>query len=291
MPKILCLHGHGTSAHIFKSQTAAFRRTLPPSYTFDFISAPFPSPPAAGISAIYPDAPTYTWYRETTPSGLCDAHRHILDYIAKNGPYDVIMGFSQGCSLIGSLLLYHSYDKHHQQPNTKNRNENGNGGDDGIPFKAAIFICGGIPLYALRDMGLPISSAAEEINKATGALLQNTATSLSTYASDISLIKRGVGLWDGNVSANSLIHDPGVRPPRDDVFGLDFTSFPDWATITIPTVHVYGAKDPRWPAGVQLAEFCSDKVEFDHGGGHDIPRGSAVSERIGGMVEELLRRI
>ncbi|RDW64447.1 uncharacterized protein DSM5745_09858 [Aspergillus mulundensis] len=140
-------------------------------------------------------------------------------------------------------------------------------------------------------MGLPISSDAEEINRATGALLQNTATSLSTFASDISLIQRGVGLWDGNVSSKSLIHDPGTRPPRDDVYGLDFTAFPTWARIEIPTVHVYGAKDPRWPAGVQLAEFCVDRVEFDHGGGHDIPRGSVVSERIGGLVEGLMRRI
>ncbi|KAL4745377.1 serine hydrolase FSH [Aspergillus terricola var. indicus] len=283
MPKILCLHGHGTSAHIFKSQTASFRRTLPHSYAFDFISAPFPSPPAPGIKAIYPDSPTYTWFREPTPAGLRDAHRYVVEYIQKHGPYDAVMGFSQGCSLIASMALYHSYDRWSEK------------GQDGIcgdlPFKAAIFICGGIPLYALQDMGLPVSEEAENISKATGQLLNTTATKLSTFASNTSLIKRGVGLWDNNVTSNTLVHDPSVRPSRNDIFGLDFATFPTWARIDIPTVHVYGGKDPRWPAGIQLAEFCTDKVEFDHGGGHDIPRGSVVSEKIGGMIQDLLKRV
>ncbi|KAL4997411.1 serine hydrolase FSH [Aspergillus recurvatus] len=281
MPKILCLHGHGTSAHIFKSQTASFRRTLPPSYVFDFISAPFPSPPAPGIKAIYPDSPTYTWFREPTPSGLRDAHRYVVEYMQKHGPYDAVMGFSQGCSLIASMALYHAYDR-------SERGADGVGGE--LPFKAAIFICGGIPLYALQDMGLPVSEMAENISKATGQLLNSTATKLSTFASNTSLIERGVGLWDNNVTSNTLVHDPSSRPSRDDIFGLDFTFFPAWAKIDIPTVHVYGAKDPRWPAGIQLAEFCTDRVEFDHGGGHDIPRWSMVSERIGEMVQDVLKR-
>ncbi|KAL6237884.1 hypothetical protein BDW75DRAFT_202930 [Aspergillus navahoensis] len=283
MPKILCLHGHGTSAHIFKSQTASFRRTLPASYVFDFISAPFPSPPAPGIKAIYPDSPTYTWFREPTPSGLRDAHRYVLEYMQKHGPYDAVMGFSQGCSLIASMALYNSHDRWNA------KGEDGSRGE--MPFKAAIFICGGIPLYALRDMDLPVSEEAENISKETGQLLNSTATELSTLASNTSLIQRGVGLWDNNVTSNALVHDPTSRPSRHDIFGLDFTSFPSWAKIDMPTVHVYGGKDPRWPAGIQLAEFCTDRVEFDHGGGHDIPRGSAVSGRIGEMIQDVLKRV
>lgn len=301
MPKILCLHGHGTSGSIFKSQTgtsitpspahvnnrtksnqvptAAFRSKLPPSYTFDFISAPHPSAPAAGIKAIYSDSPTYTWYREPTPTGLREAHNWVREYVKRNGPYDAVMGFSQGCSLVATMALYYAFDGHDDQDG------------EGFPFRAAVFICGGVPLYALRDMGLDVSDRAEEINKETGALLNGTAGKLSTFAADTTLVKRGVGLWDGN--GDALIHDPdpGNRPGREDVFGLDFTGFPDWARIGIPTVHVYGCKDPRWPAGIQLAEFCPDRVEFDHGGGHDIPRLSGVSERIAELVKGVIERV
>ncbi|KAH8647538.1 hypothetical protein BGZ61DRAFT_466794 [Ilyonectria robusta] len=68
---------------------------------------------------------------------------------------------------------------------------------------------------------------------------------------NLKLIKRGVGLWDAGKS--ELMHDPKARPELSDVFGLDFTRFPRSARIGIPTVHIYGSRDPRWPAGIQLA--------------------------------------
>ncbi|KAL4936974.1 serine hydrolase-domain-containing protein [Aspergillus oleicola] len=302
MPKILALHGYGTSASIFKSQTetAAFRSKLPSSYTFDFLNAPYPSPPAPGIKAIYPDHDTFTWYRENTPAGLREAHARVLQYCANHGPFDAVMGFSQGCSLLASLVLFRSFEGEYKLTGRGTSNEingigNGcmNGGreqngtvvEGELPFKSAIFICGGIPLYALSDLGLPITDAAEAINKESGLLLNNTAGSLNTFAKDTSQIKRGIGLWDKNLSSNALLHDPRMRPDRSNVFGLDFTSFPKWAIIDIPTVHIYGGKDPRWPAGIQLAEFCESnkREEFDHGGGHDIPRTSEVSVRIAGL--------
>ncbi|KAL4786940.1 serine hydrolase FSH [Aspergillus varians] len=298
MPRILCLHGHGTSDTIFKSQTAAFRSKLPPSYTFDFLCAPFPSAPAPGIKAIYPDSPTYTWYRTQTTSALRDAHRWVLQHVRKHGPYDAVMGFSQGCALIATMALFRGFDGRGDSPRTANENENETETEeskqtekekeDPFPFRSAIFICGGVPLYALTAMGLPISDRATEINATTGALLSGTAGKLADFAANTKLIKRGVGLWDGNEAG--LVHDVGARPARDDVFGLDFTAFPEWACIGVPTVHVYGGKDPKWPAGIQLAEFCPDRVEFDHGGGHDIPRLSGVSERMAELVRGVAER-
>ncbi|KAL4881795.1 serine hydrolase FSH [Aspergillus karnatakaensis] len=289
MPKILCLHGHGTSAAIFKSQTASFRAHLPSRYTFTFIDAPHPSAPAPGIKAIYPDYPTYTWFSEATPTGVRAAHAWVREYCRRHGPFDAVCGFSQGCSLIASLCLFDAFER----TNKTNRGENGfgygNGEEGSLPFRAAIFICGGIPLYALESISLPILPHANSINTTTGALLNGTASKLSTYAKNTSLIKRGSSLWDGNDDV--LLHDTTKRPDRSDVFGLDFTSFPSWAAIDIPTVHVVGGRDPRWPAGIQLAEFCDDRMEFDHGGGHDIPRTSEVSERIAQLVQGVVERI
>ncbi|KAL2847785.1 serine hydrolase FSH [Aspergillus pseudoustus] len=280
MPRILCLHGHGTSGSIFKTQTASFRSKLP-SYTFDFPSAPFPSKPSPGIESIFPDIPTYTWYPEPTPSALRAAHAWVRQYARENGPFDAVMCFSQGCSLIGSMALYHARDRHNGIIDVD---------VEPLPFHSAIFICGGVPLWALEDLGLPVPERAHALSKTTGTLLTSTAGKITLFARDVSQIQRGVGLWDGNGA--HLLHDPdpAARPARSDVFGLDYTSFPEWARITIPTVHVYGAKDPRWPAGIQLAEFCADRSELDHGGGHDIPRSTWVAEGIAGLVVGVVAR-
>ncbi|KAJ5681681.1 ef-hand calcium-binding domain protein [Penicillium maclennaniae] len=103
--------------------------------------------------------------------------------------------------------------------------------------------------------------------------MNERAGRLAELAANLKIIKRGVSLWDG---PDALVHDPKNRPARSDVFSLDFTQFPASARIRIPTVHVYGSKDPRWPAAIQLAEFYDDRVEYDHGGGHDIPRSTEV---------------
>ncbi|KAH7020314.1 serine hydrolase FSH [Ilyonectria destructans] len=281
MPKILCLHGHGTSAAIFKSQTAAFRAKLDSSFIFDFVDAPFPSRGAPGIDAIY-KSDTYTWWPQPTSQAIRASHSWVADYAREQGGYDAVCCFSQGCSLAASMALYRAVD-------AATAPTNGHKSDEPLPFRAAIFICGGVPLPVLESIGLEVPSRAHEINKRTGELLNGTAGRLNELAANVKLIKRGVGLWD--TGKGDLMHDPKARPELSDVFGLDFTRFPKSARISIPTVHIYGSKDPRWPAGIQLAEFCEDRLEYDHGGGHDIPRSTEVSNKIADMITQLMSQI
>ncbi|KAK5989547.1 Esterase alnB-like protein [Cladobotryum mycophilum] len=281
MPHILCLHGHGTSASIFRSQTAAFRSKLNDGYIFDFIDAPFLSGGAPGIDAIY-KTPTYTWWPQATPQAIRESHQWVATYAREHGPYDAVCCFSQGCSLAATMALYHAFESATAIADGGNEKQR-------LPFSAAIFICGGVPLPALEDMRLEVLPHAYDINQRTGKLLHDTAGRLNELAANLRLIKHGVGLWDMNTS--QLVHNPTVRPDRNDVFGLDFTKFPTSVRIKIPTVHIYGSKDPRWPAGIQLAEFCDDRLEYDHGGGHDIPRSTEVSSKIARMIEQLMIRI
>lgn len=208
-------------------------------------------------------------------------HEWLGNYALRNGPFDAVCGFSMGTSLAASMALYHAVEAANEEQVL--------GSGPSLPFRAAIFICGGLPLPVLEDLGLKVTCRAQEIHLQTAKQLQNTAGKLSDYAANPELIKPGVGLWD--CLEGQLLHDPTVRPDRSDVFGLDFTSFPTSARIRIPTVHIYGAKDPRWPSGIQLAEFCDDKVEFDHGGGHDIPRATAVSNKIADMIKQVIGRV
>jgi len=269
MKRILCLHGHGTSAAIFQSQTAAFRLKVDQSLRFDFVDAPFRSHAAPGIEVLF-ESGTFTWWPKATAQSIRAAHLWLDDYLEQHGPYDALCGFSQGCSLIISYMLYHG----REAPNRP------------LPFKAAIFICGGVPFPMLEDLGLPVPQKAKDINDRTGRALQRKAGMLKEIAANLDQVQRGVGLWDDTLD---LVHDPAVVPEPSDVFGLDFTSFPRDAFVNIPTLHIYGAKDPRWPSAMQLVNFCHRRAMYDHGGGHEIPRSTEVSLRIAEMVTQVLR--
>lgn len=249
----------------------ALRNKLPPTFDFTFIDAPFAAAPAPGTDIIF-SADHYSWWTEPTVPHIRDAHDRLYNYLAEHGPFDMLMGFSQGCSLIGSYLLYHARE-HKAQP---------------LPFQAAIFVCGGMPLPVLEDLGVHVPQRARVINDLTSKMMKAKAGQLVEMAQDLDRIQPGVGLWD---DVAGLLHNPERMPDKKDVFGLDFTAMPEDVRIRIPTVHVFGAKDPRWPASVQLAHFCENRRMYDHGGGHDIPRSTEVSKRIAELVEELAREI
>jgi hypothetical protein len=249
--------------------TVAFRAKLGPSYSFDFVDAPYPCAPAPGVKVVW-NSGHYAWWPKQAVPLIRGSHKWLVDYIDDHGPYDALCCFSQGCSLAISYLLYHG----RETP------------DEELPFKSVIFICGGLPLPVLDDLGLPVSERAREVNDQTVGLLKAKAGRLARLAADPGLLRRGEGLWD---DTEGLIHDPAVMPMESDVFGLDFTSFPDDVRVAIPTAHVYGAKDPRWPSSLQLAYFCRDRLMYDHGGGHDIPRSTEVSNRIAQLFRQLNR--
>lgn len=151
-----------------------------------------------------------------------------------------------------------------------------------LPFKAAIFICGGVPLPALEDLGLPVSKKAWEINEKTSQQLKSKTAKYAALADAPEKIQIGLGLWD--YDREEMSHDHDKFPDAKDVYGLDFTAFRKDIRIKIPTVNIYGVKDPRYPAAMQLSHFCENTKRYDHGGGHEVPRSTAVSEEIARLV-------
>ncbi|KAI4267937.1 MAG: hypothetical protein LQ337_008119 [Flavoplaca oasis] len=258
--RFLCLHGKGTSASIFQSQTASFRARLNKSFSFDFVDGFLPSPAAAGIDLFYPP-PYYSFWNTFAIPDVRKAHAWLRDLLARDGPYDGVMCFSQGCSLIASFCLYH-------QAETP---------DEPLPFKIAIFICGGAPMQALEDLGIEISQEARDVDN-------KSARALAEQASTDAILKSGLDRWQNNHGALS---SPEGRLDPSNVFGLDFTKMPLHLRIKIPTVHVYGNKDPRCPASLQLSHFSDPRLTktYDHGGGHEVPRNAEVSEKIAQLVE------
>ncbi|KAF7562012.1 hypothetical protein G7046_g2122 [Stylonectria norvegica] len=125
--KFLCLHGMGTSAEIFETQTGPLRQALGGLHDFEFYEGEFEVPPAEGIGAVF-DCETYkAWY---DPNLGASTHRQSLELVQEiideEGPFDGCMGFSQGAALLASLILTHQALKPFSPP----------------LFHLAIFICG-----------------------------------------------------------------------------------------------------------------------------------------------------
>jgi hypothetical protein len=226
---------------------------------FDFIDGPHYCTPAPGIELFYP-SPYYCFWKTISNDEITSARVWLDDLIARRGPYDGVMMFSQGCSLGSTVLLHH--EKHAQQAQQK--------GKEIIPppFKFAIFICGGAVLDQLeQELGFTVSPEARELDLASRKALDERA---STSA----ILAQGSDRWKDVRDLTTLSGDELAR----------LVTGP--CQIKIPTVHIYGSKDPRYYAGLSLANLCDPQVRqtYDHGGGHEIPRKEVVSKTIAGLI-------
>ncbi|KAJ0024847.1 hypothetical protein Pint_08423 [Pistacia integerrima] len=106
-PRFLCLHGFRTSGKIFKIQSEKWPQQVLEKLDLVFPDAPFPSQGKSEVEGIF-DPPYYEWFQfnkeftEYTNFDECLAY--IEDFMIKHGPFDGLMGFSQGAILSAGLI-------------------------------------------------------------------------------------------------------------------------------------------------------------------------------------------
>jgi len=204
----------------------------------------------------------YCYYDAFDPANVKKAHELLTEVIEEEGPFDGVLGFSQGGSLAIAYLVQHEID-HPNEP---------------APFKfAAIFssiisftpdetYCEGV-IQSLNDADL---KALAEFPEADYSVLPPDARTLfQTMAEAL-----GAGQEGGFLPAH----------PDEDVFRRGETAMiprvihPDLMKqrIRIPTIHVVGKKDN--PLMIRQSELMYKVCEptlskwLEHSGGHDIPR-------------------
>ena len=120
-----------------------------------FVDAPFPGrgEPDKGIAFFYPDRPYYEWFYRSKKAenvsndadaansihlkaiakyeNLVESMKFLTDHLDAHGPYDGILGFSQGASMVTRLVKLQEQPS--SLPSPKNRT-----------FKFVILI-GGVP--------------------------------------------------------------------------------------------------------------------------------------------------
>lgn len=112
--KILCLHGFRTSGSFLKKQISKWDPSIFAHFDLDFPDGLFPAGGKSDIEGYFPP-PYFEWFQFdkdfTEYTNLEECISYLCDYITTKGPYDGLLGFSQGATLSALLLGYQSQGK------------------------------------------------------------------------------------------------------------------------------------------------------------------------------------
>ena len=113
--RILCLHGYAQNATFFRKRTGSLRTSTKAIAEYHFLDAPFPATAAflAGGSADDRGEMLSWWQWEdaeraatsTEYLGLETTLERVRSCLAEHGPFDGVLGFSQGATLAALLCL------------------------------------------------------------------------------------------------------------------------------------------------------------------------------------------
>ncbi|KAI0409118.1 serine hydrolase FSH [Xylaria palmicola] len=235
-PRILCLHGGGTNARIFRAQCRVLSRWLEPRFRLAYAEAPHASAPGPDVVSVYAaEGPFKRWVRWLPAhepldgaaavqaiDGAIRAAMDADDALGADGPWVGLLGFSQGAKLAASLLF-------RQQQRALRRGASGAapGDDDGIydGWRFAVVMAGRAPLVNLEP----------------------------------------------GVFRSSLLSDPSEIGLAGSPDLMEVAS--ERHVLRLPSIHVHGSADPGLHLHQELYERytdpkCTRLVQWD--GGHRI---------------------
>ncbi|KAI0810329.1 serine hydrolase-domain-containing protein [Xylaria sp. FL0064] len=186
--KFLCLHGSGTNSSVMQSQTGPLRHELGEGYEYEFVEATIRCAPAKGVEAL--SSPGHNFYAFFDPADLATlqiAMDQLDHYIASEGPFDAVMGFSAGCVLAALYLVR----KQQQSPE--------------LPFKCAIFLSCAEIRQELRHLG--VDAVRNPVRVPTAHIWDANDATAPSGGQDLCEI------CDAETRL-TLIHDGGHEVPR-----------------------------------------------------------------------------
>ncbi|ROT70601.1 UPF0483 protein [Penaeus vannamei] len=103
--RILCLHGYGQNADVFRESLGGFRRFVKHHANCSFLSAPHPLESDNNLEKAEGRA---WWFKkdekeEIVYRGFEESVLAIEKHVQSCGPFDGILGFSQGATMVGLL--------------------------------------------------------------------------------------------------------------------------------------------------------------------------------------------
>lgn len=292
MKRILALHGVGSSATILRDQLAPLVTALSPDYEVVYLdgaierdrgpgmccfrcSGALPNMSRVGMAPYYP-GPFYSYTTGYSPMEIRDALDDLDDFIHDNGPFDGVIGFSQGASMAASYLLHH----HARQPNQR------------PPFAFAVFLSSVAAFSPDENHSLPIVQrllrqlypAVRDFPEGICKKLPQADAVFAKYLATTFKVARKIG-------AVLPGYDIAFFKPGGDPREVPRVVHPSLTTgrIAIPTVHFTGKTDH--PAMVEQARvvcaLCDQSVArvHQHAGGHGAPSRKGDVEMLAESME------
>ncbi|KAK2758260.1 hypothetical protein FQN54_004105 [Arachnomyces sp. PD_36] len=240
--RILCLHGGGVSAKIFRLQARSIIHALSPYFRLVFADGPFPSEMHPALIPVYSDmGPCYRWAGwlpdhivtdgvdgDSAVKKIQESLHQAMKSDPGTGEWVGLLGFSQGAKLAFSILLE---DQQRQQEKGKPPLQD-DGRFLGVNWKFGVLLAGRGPPYALshRNLTRPHYDAP--------------------------------GQTPAALSVESLAAALRLNPPGPE------------SVLMTPTVHVHGLQDEGLPFHRLLLKHFVDPasaqlVEWD--GNHRVP--------------------
>ncbi|CAI9109041.1 OLC1v1008778C1 [Oldenlandia corymbosa var. corymbosa] len=106
-PRILCLHGYGDSGKILEKTLGKWPEFVLEKMDLVYIDAPFAADPSSFIERF--DSPHYMWFQafhhdhDQFNKSFDEAISYIEEQMIKLGPFDGVLGVSQGGSVTSTL--------------------------------------------------------------------------------------------------------------------------------------------------------------------------------------------
>lgn len=178
-------------------------------HDYDFVDGAVPWPAARGIKETYGDQEYFTYGQENAPS-IVSALSDLVEYMVSEGPFDAVLGFSQGATLLATLIALQK----RKVPNGLTEL-----GSKIPPIKCAIFFSGGLPL----DCTALEQGVMQELMPAEGHDLINIPTANIWAGNDIDYPEMGSALSGlcGDEDHEEYVHSAGHSIPSASSQDLD----------------------------------------------------------------------
>lgn len=279
--RIRAFNFHSTLA---QARLAPVVPLLPPDIELDFIDGDVACSPFDEVRSYFP-GPYFCYYKSLSTGAVQNALSRVLKIMEEDGPYDGVIGFSQGAALAATLIL-------HQQTSLD------------CAFKFAIFLSGHLPYSPDKRFGINLADILAKAGISPDLLREIQRLNPLQYMPLIadSVINACSEKTDSpssgeersctvKASNNSFCHvDPQTESETS--FIIHHSVIFRQSRISIPTVHIYGLNDPMLPQARLLTQLCSTMTYkvVEHEGKHEVPRSQESLDRCQSAIDWALAR-
>ena len=213
------------------------------------------------------------YHGEPTLDDLQAVYELVMEVVEEEGPFDGVLGFSQGSAMAATIMLYEAEKKSLPQP-----------------FKMGVFLSTTMPF----DFGSGILRL--QYNHEKGLKATHLDAALNPIIDD------GNVDWLTDCRSKTVIEEfEARRPPSMSVKEVDvevdvllrYNPSTHTQRLRLPTVHVVGTNDSYADHGMNLFGMCDPNYAtlITHDGGHQLPRNmnsvAKVASAIMRAVEQM----